>query len=187
MASKRGVHDDAGPGLTLGLIITPFLDFAFQLLAFFIMTYNPSALEGHIDGTLAASAPAIQGDPAVDPIDFLTGEPELVEAVVVRVKAVGPNQVERDRFEGQPSRIEIKRIEDAQPTLVADATVTLDEGLSQLEAELRSLATPPGGNASIRLEGDRDLKHRYLMRVYDACRAAGYQNISFVAPMRRAD
>src|SRR4051812_15284330 len=31
------------------LPITPMLDMAFQLLAFFIMTYNPSDLEGQLD------------------------------------------------------------------------------------------------------------------------------------------
>ena len=40
----------AGPNLNP--IITPMLDMAFQLMAFFIMTYHPSALEGHIDGKL---------------------------------------------------------------------------------------------------------------------------------------
>ena len=36
-------------GVNLGIIITPFLDMSFQLLAFFVMIYHPSALEGHID------------------------------------------------------------------------------------------------------------------------------------------
>ena len=36
-------------GVNLGIIITPMLDMAFQVLAFFIMTYHPSALEGYFD------------------------------------------------------------------------------------------------------------------------------------------
>ena len=43
--------EDTGPELP----ITPMLDMAFQLLTFFIMTYRPSALEGHMDLTLPAA------------------------------------------------------------------------------------------------------------------------------------
>ena len=51
--SKR-THNKGGgaQGINLSLIITPMLDMSFQLLAFFIMTYHPSALEGHIPGSL---------------------------------------------------------------------------------------------------------------------------------------
>ena len=48
----KGRHAESGGGVQLGLIITPMLDMSFQLMAFFIMTYHPSALEGHIDGNL---------------------------------------------------------------------------------------------------------------------------------------
>ena len=51
MSHKRRKIPTA-PGVQLGLIITPMLDMSFQILAFFIMTYHPSALEGHIPGSL---------------------------------------------------------------------------------------------------------------------------------------
>ncbi len=44
MASK-GSQDPSG--VNLSIIITPMLDMAFQLLAFFVMTYHPSGFEGH--------------------------------------------------------------------------------------------------------------------------------------------
>ncbi len=44
--------DHENKEVNLGIIITPMLDMAFQLLAFFVMTYHPSALEGHIMGEL---------------------------------------------------------------------------------------------------------------------------------------
>ena len=49
---KHRKKDPGSQGVQLGLIITPMLDMSFQILAFFIMTYNPSALEGHIPGSL---------------------------------------------------------------------------------------------------------------------------------------
>lgn len=66
-------HDRAeGEGVNLTLVITPMLDMSFQLLAFFIMTYHPSALEAHIDGRLmppekVARAAAPQGNKDKEP------------------------------------------------------------------------------------------------------------------------
>src|SRR5207244_3440946 len=52
MARRRNKDED--PGVVLP--ITPMLDMAFQLLAFFIMTYNPSDLEGQLDLGLPSEA-----------------------------------------------------------------------------------------------------------------------------------
>src|SRR5262245_55976659 len=49
---KRPSVPSAMTGVQMGLIITPMLDMSFQILSFFVMTYHPSALEGHIDGNL---------------------------------------------------------------------------------------------------------------------------------------
>src|SRR4051812_18317861 len=48
-------------GVDLGIIITPMLDMAFQLLAFFIMTYHPSPSEAAVDGTLLQAAQGHKG------------------------------------------------------------------------------------------------------------------------------
>ena len=44
------------------------------------------------------------------------------------------------------------------------------------------LKQPGAIKSNIKIEGDGDLKHMYVMRVYDVCKLSGYQNISFVAP-----
>jgi biopolymer transport protein ExbD len=56
MAHRRA-HDEDEGGVNLGLVITPMLDMSFQLLAFFVMIYHPSALEAHIDGRLLPPPP----------------------------------------------------------------------------------------------------------------------------------
>ena len=52
MRHKRKRGGGEASGVQMGLIITPMLDMSFQLMAFFIMTYHPSAFEGHVNGNL---------------------------------------------------------------------------------------------------------------------------------------
>ncbi len=184
--TRKKSESGSGGGVNLSYIITPFLDMSFQLLAFFIMTYHPSALEGHIDGKLVPpSLTAVKSKTPVEMNDLPPdADPDATETLLVQIKAVGAGQTEGNRHDGEPSRILLKKPEDAQPNLITDATDgTLDEGLKKLENELKRLLKQPGAvKTNIKLEGDGDLKHMYVMRVYDVCKLAGYQNISFVAP-----
>src|SRR4051794_23896418 len=108
----------SGGGVNLGLIITPMLDMAFQMLSFFIMTYHPAALEGHIPGSLVPPTdvakfnkdnpnvtPQEQDPLSVPPEDLLK---ELDEAVQVRIRAVDKNQVGGNRGTGMPSELAVK-------------------------------------------------------------------------------
>ena len=123
--SRRSRHPDSGGGgVALGLIITPMLDMSFQILAFFIMTYNPSALEGHINGALVPpTKTAVHGKESNKPEENLLPdtEPELEASMVVMVKAVPKGGApERDRTDGQPTTIYIKGKEEAEASVVAE-------------------------------------------------------------------
>jgi biopolymer transport protein ExbD len=186
MVHQKVASMEGGSEVNLSLIITPFLDFAFQLLAFFIMTYNPSALEGHIDGTLVP--PSEIASKSDKPIALATdlppdSDPDLAEAVLVKVKAVAKGQQENKRFDGQPSRIMLKRPEDANDVTISDSDVSLEDGLKKLEEELKVILKQAATmKPNVKLEGDSDLKHVYVMQVYDVCKKAGFKNIAFVAP-----
>ncbi len=188
---RQHKHRDEGGGVQLGLIITPMLDMSFQLMAFFIMTYHPSALEGHIDGnllppTLTANK-AKNADPMPSDLPAVDDEPTLQDVILVVVKSVPRNKDEGQLKDGEPNLIQLKRPEDPAPVNLAEmdnavpVEKTLGDGLKKLTAELK---TDAGSKANIKIEADGDLKHRYLMEVYDACKQAGFQNISFVAPPR---
>src|SRR5436305_10479948 len=83
MARRR--HAEPAPGIVLP--ITPMLDMAFQLLTFFIFTYHPSALEGHMDLTLPAAGEAKAKDQKdVDPTKSSDTELELPSQITVVVK-----------------------------------------------------------------------------------------------------
>src|SRR5579864_5826574 len=180
--------DISGQGVNLGIIITPMLDMAFQVLAFFIMTYHPSALEGHFDvKMLPPEKVAAKGkeDTSKDPPT--DAPPELTDVLLVQVKAVGKGQQEGTRTEGDPSRIELKRPEDTNPETIADlgADISYEDGLKKLGAELKKfLEDPSHTKANIKIAPDPELKQRYTLALYDACKgtreAPLFQNIQFV-------
>ena len=185
MSKRRHVGGDGG-GVNLSYIITPFLDMSFQLLAFFIMTYHPSALEGHVDGKLVPPTDIATQSKTPVPMNDLPpdSDPDLAETLLVKITSVGKGQTEGNRHDGEPSQILLKQPQDAKPGLVSDSSdPSLDDGLKKLEIQLKAILKQPGAvKTNVKIDGDGDLKHQYVMRVYDVCKLAGYQNISFVAP-----
>src|SRR5436190_24190460 len=99
---RRGVQDHDMGGVNLAIIVTPMLDVAFQLLAFFVMTYHPSALEGSykISQVLPPEKKVGLAGPK-DKKDELPGdiEPKLSDVVLVSVKATVRGQYP-ERTEG---------------------------------------------------------------------------------------
>jgi biopolymer transport protein ExbD len=174
----------AGGGVNLTYIITPFLDMSFQLLSFFIMTYHPSALEGHIDGKLVPPTDIAISTNKPVPMNDLPpdSEPDAAETLLVQIKSVAKGQTEGNRHDGEPSRILLKDPQETR-TITDSSDGTLDDGLKKLENELKHRLKQAGAiKSNIKIEGDGDLKHMYVMRVYDVCKLSGYANISFVAP-----
>ncbi|MBM3992866.1 MAG: hypothetical protein FJ303_01730 [Planctomycetes bacterium] len=102
MSHKRA-SIESSPGVQIGLIITPFLDMAFQILSFFIMTYNPAALEGHIDGSLtppedvakkSKDTPFTPPDAPPPPIDEEKLLPKLDKVITVFIDAHKGTKIE---------------------------------------------------------------------------------------------
>lgn len=82
-------------------------------------------------------------------------------------------------------RILLRRAAEPTPVSLAEDDLPLEERLKVLGKELKKIANEPGqSKANIKIEGDGDLRHQFLMRAYDTCKLAGFQNISFVAPPR---
>ncbi len=186
---SRKLHTHAGSdGVNLSLIITPFLDMAFQILAFFIMTYHPSALEAHVPGLLAPPGSLKQSstmnDVAPDPHAVSVDPDELVEAIHVHVPAVIAGRIEGDRKVGEPSQILMKQQQDAKFEVVADSSVQWDEGLRRLEKKLREARIGSvGGKVAVKVEADGEVRQRFVMQVYDACKRAGIDKVHFVPPV----
>lgn len=186
MSRRRHSHAEGAGGVALGMIITPMLDMSFQILSFFIMTYHPSALEGHINGNLVPpTKTAVKGKENVQVMDTLLpdSDPDLEDTLQVIIKSVKKGEVERNRKDGEPTAIFVKRKEDSDKGVVADSDEDLEISLRKLKDRLKAALAGGGMKGNIRLDCEGDLKHQYVMRVYDVCKQAGFQNVSFVAPV----
>lgn len=158
---------EAGPEPNLP--ITPMLDMAFQLLAFFVMTYHPSDLEGQMDLSLpsekitqAKDKEDIKPDAAPDkkPIDLPANL-----TVMVRTQQDGVNN-------GRISALTLQ--DDAGPQPI--------DNLEKLAAELKKRQGSVENKENIKIQADGKLKWDAVIQVMDVCQQAGFKNISFVPP-----
>ena len=177
-------------GVDLGIIITPMLDMAFQLLAFFIMTYHPPAREAVIDGTLLPAAvtqqrPGTKPGTNVDPV-IKTKLRIIVRAVPLKKAADQPLQP------GQPTSISLER-PPFQIKLVAvvkqpggkadDVPADWGAALKALADELAaSLRDPLTMNLELSIDADRPLRYGYVIAVREVAEASGYKKIGFNVP-----
>jgi biopolymer transport protein ExbD len=166
MSSRRG--GDQGSKVTLP--ITPMLDMTFQLLFFFIMSFNPSPIEGQMDMSLPADAEAVAKDQKDVKKDSKTDKvPDDFPSdltVKVRTRIDGTN-------DGEISALSVS------------AMGGTEQPMDDIAALKRYLTTKREGltnKESLKLQGDGKLKVRHIMAVMDACRQCGFVNISMVPP-----
>jgi biopolymer transport protein ExbD len=166
MTTRR--KQEAGPEPTLP--ITPMLDMAFQLLAFFVMTYHPSDLEGQMDLSLpsesitqAKKPEDVQTEAKPDPNAKLELPANLT--VIVRTQMDNVNN-------GRISALTLQ--DEAGPQQI--------DNLDKLAAELKRRSETVENKENIKIQADGRLKWEEVVRVMDVCQGAGFKNISFVPP-----
>jgi biopolymer transport protein ExbD len=160
---------EAGPEPNLP--VTPMLDMAFQLLAFFVMTYHPSDLEGQMELSLpseniskANSAEEVKADAAPDkdkPID-------LPVSVTVIVRTQRDNNVNTGTISG----IIVEEDVGKHPV----------ETLDKLLDELKTRRATAENKENIKIQADAKLKWSEVISVVDVCKQAGFTNVSFAPP-----
>ena len=183
---RRKYQDTDMGGVNLAIIVTPMLDMAFQLLAFFVMTYHPSALEGSykVSQTLPPEKKIGQAGPK-EKKDEMPGdiEPKLSDVVLVSLKATTRGQFPK-RDEGEIYRVFLKKPEVPTPEMIADGDQGdgNDRSLALLGGELKKLRDAGNAGSDLKLDPDPELKHEYVMNVMGVCRKEGFKKISFVDP-----
>jgi biopolymer transport protein ExbD len=152
-----------------------FLDMAFQLFAFFIITYNPSSLEGQMEMALPAAGEARAAAPEdVDPTAIPDQDLELKGELVVSVKT---NHEARDGSIGSIS------VED-NSGVAKDVPVQMDKdpNLHALRDYLKQTQKGLQNKDAIKIQAESALKHAFIVKVMDACASAGFTNIGFAPP-----
>jgi biopolymer transport protein ExbD len=171
---KRRRNADPGPEPTLP--VTPMLDMAFQLLAFFIIIYRPSDLEGQMQLALPSKAtPAAHKPQDVDPNAAHDNDPLEIPAdltVVVKTQNDGVNN-------GTISTLTVEARSGPATIRPAGPEQTLTEALTRY---LHKIKETLEHQTSIKLQADSRLKWDSVVQVMDACRKAGFEDISFVPP-----
>jgi biopolymer transport protein ExbD len=201
---KKSFHDTAAE-IQLASFIVPMLDMAFQLLAFFIMSYNPNTLrEAHFDGALLPPPPPPKEAPKFGPNEAKKPElsevkndppPEMEEAITLIVTAVPRGEIYETRVKGKekrdgmPAKISIQLPTQPTAELIANVEDPADEAIKRLSDHLRAYvkSLPAAGDKSVtkmklNIEADDNLKHQYFIQIYDVCKASQFTRISFAQP-----
>jgi biopolymer transport protein ExbD len=167
----RGRNKDQSLDLDTNKVITPMLDMAFQLLAFFIFTYHPSGLEGQMDLSLPADADKaahekekVKQDAKADKDMTLEVPSDLT--VIVRTQQDGVNN-------GIISALTVEE---------TSGPKSIEGGVDGLLKYLREANKAVANKSGIKLKGDGRLKWSAVVQVMDVCRQAGFKDISFVPP-----
>jgi biopolymer transport protein ExbD len=158
--------------LEVVLPITPMLDMTFQLFFFFVITFNPSKMEGQMMMNLPAAGDAQAKDASdIDPsvIPDALIEPANILVVVQATAGGGIDKIFiRDASSGTPP-------------------IECRNDREKLKEELQKLKPPSAGDAkakgSIKIETEGRLKYAALVEVMDSCIAAGFQQVGFAPPV----
>jgi len=162
---KSRKHDfgrGAGGGANLGLIVTPMLDMAFQLLAFFVLTFQAPSAETHLDLDLPATPVALPGGPRGQ------AQPGLEHTVDA--------DLENDLY----IRLEADDLGDLKTLRLGEALLP---DIDTLDGRLRRYVEVLNGRPlRVRLVADDGLRYEEAARVMAICSAAGVGSIRLSDP-----
>jgi biopolymer transport protein ExbD len=172
MNRRRGF---GGGNTEVTLPITPMLDMTFQLLFLFIASYHaPVGLEGQMDLSLPSDTAKPKAADIRDVDPTVTSAPETLPDLKDDITIIVQTQSGGGQQSDSISRMTVRTR--------ADDPVDYDPKLEALEKKLREIVEKDGPKQTVRIQGDSELKCQGLMKVMDACRRAGLQDIGFTAP-----
>lgn len=180
-------HRETAPDITIGLPIVPMLDLSFQILFFFIITFNPSKQEGKMSLNLPASGQAKAKDmSSVDlskpsdtdlevPADFVVIVRSYEDSFAVSIRTSEKvDEVGAIRGLAQMSGKERQ----------AEIDKLLDSLRDALEKRMKKKKEEEGDKATdnVKIEANSKTKYGLLVSVMDACIKAGYSQVGFAPP-----
>ncbi len=173
---SRSRRHAVSPFVEPDLPITPMLDMSFQLLAFFLMTFNPTPTEGHLDVIL----PKQDGGPSTAPPNPFQN-PE-VEDVTVRVEADDKGDVasiviaqgKDDSGAAVPGKGR-----DARSNLFTDLKARLATAKAEHAARNKNIGETGAFVApKVKLELADNLNFKIVIAIMDEANRAGYPAVA---------
>jgi biopolymer transport protein ExbD len=162
LGSRRGGPHRPKPPEDVSFPVTPMLDMAFQLLAFFVLTFQAPSAETHLDLDLPATPAALPGAPQGK------AEPKPSRSV--------DTDLENDLW----VRAEADDLGDLKALRLGEAVLP---DLETLGARLRRyIPILEGRPLRVRLVADDRLRYEEAARVLAACSAAGVATIRLSEP-----
>jgi biopolymer transport protein ExbD len=142
--------------------VTPMLDMAFQLLAFFVLTFQAPSAETHLDLDLPATPLALPGAPRgkAEPLASRRIDTDLENDLFVRVTADDTGRRKSIRL-GEAELPDLETLRD------------------RLRRYVEILEGRP---LRVRLLADDHLQYEEAARVLAACSAAGVANVRLTEP-----
>jgi biopolymer transport protein ExbD len=172
--------------VSVSMPIVPMLDMTFQLLFFFVATFNVGALEGQMTMNLPASGEAKAKDPSqVDLSKQSDIEVDVPSDFVVVVKWFPGGMAVSVRDNTKLTDVGSAELPDQ---LQADekrnrVNALMDKLTSVLKAKYEEKKREdPKASSNVKIEANSALKYGQLVGVMDACLKAGYAQVGFAPP-----
>ena len=182
MAGKRTV--DASVDVDINKVITPMLDMAFQIFAFFIVIYHPSQLEGQMLLNLPDVGQAKAAKPEdARPDQSMAGELQLPAEITVIAKTKRPDGSQ----DGSITQISLQEQLGTKDLIKLDPGSKEISNLDALRKYLQSIRAGLTNQNDIKIEAESGLRYEYVMQIMDMCTRAGFKNIGFAPPPDRPE
>jgi len=180
-------HRDTEPDVIVALPIVPMLDLSFQILFFFIITFNPSRAEGRMSMNLPASGEAKAKDlNTVDLSAVPDRELDVPSDYVVLVRSYDDSFTLSIRNAEKVDELGSARglAQMSPKERKAEIDKLLEKLRETLGTRLKEKKERDGDKATdnVKIEANSKTKYDVLVSVMDACIRAGYSQVGFAPP-----
>jgi biopolymer transport protein ExbD len=168
----------------LGRVIVPMLDMSFQLLFFFVATFNPGKAEGKMALNLPATGQAKAKDLAnVDLTKISDANLEIPSDFVVVVSSHEDSFTVSIKDSDKTDKVGEARGLTPQ-NRHAEIGKLLETLREQLAEKLKAKQDREGPKTTdnVKIEANKKTKHADLVAVMDTCVRSGYSQVGFAPP-----
>ncbi|MCX7700794.1 MAG: biopolymer transporter ExbD [Gemmataceae bacterium] len=175
------------PDIAVALPIVPMLDLSFQILFFFMITFNPSKAEGKMSLNLPATGQAKAKDAeSVDLSKPSDVDLEIPADFVVLIRASDDSLSLALRSAEKVDEIGMVRGLDEMSSRERQAEVNrlLDKLRAELEKRIAGKREKEGASATdnVKIEANGKARYAMIVAVMDTCVKAGYAQVGFAPP-----